>query len=253
MQLFDRVRPSDLERRETQLTVFACAAIGILAIGTAVLMYPLVFARQTFLGDNTPRIAFFGFCSLSLLLSWYLWDRQRTIQRLRREIVADRKRVADQQRQASIELLKTMPNLSSFQDRLPMEYRRTVATTHKLSILVAMVQLPPGVPASDTTTLLGDAAKVISRRLRQQDSIYMLGPACFCAVLPGADIAIAEAFSTRVTEGLSDAAGAGNRFSYKVRIINYPAHASSAHELEQAVCGSMPVDNSMSEMAQAIV
>ena len=81
-------------------------------------------------------MAFYGFCALSLLLSVYLWDRQRVIQRLRREIASDRQRVADAQKQASVELLKTMPNFSSFQDRLPMEFRRTASTTHKLSILV---------------------------------------------------------------------------------------------------------------------
>ena len=46
--------------------------------------------------------------------------------------------------------------------------------------------------AGDGTILLGDAAKVISRRLREQDSIYMLAPTCFCAVLPGADMPVAD-------------------------------------------------------------
>jgi GGDEF domain-containing protein len=255
MQIFDKVRSGDLDRREWQLTVFACVMIAIQTTGMALLMYPLVFSHQVaspISSEKTMRIAFYGFCGLSLLLAFYLWDRQRVIQRLRREMVSDRKRVVDAQRQASVELLKTMPNFSSFQDRLPMEFRRTASTTHKLSILVVNVQLPRGVSAvGDGTILLGDAAKVISRRLREQDSIYMLAPTCFCAVLPGADTPIAERFSARLNEGLGDAAGAANRFTFKIEIVNYPDQASSATELEQAVLTIMPVDDSMPTMSQA--
>jgi hypothetical protein len=252
MQIFDKVRSADLDRRELQLTIFACVAIAVLAVGIAVLMYPLVFTQQTLSAtalERTMRMAFYGFCALSLLLSVYLWDRQRVIQHLRREIAADRRRVADGARQASEELLRTMPNFSSFQDRLPMEFRRTSSTTHKLSIIVVNVHLPAG----DGTVLLGDAAKVISRRLREQDSIYMLAPTCFCTVLPGADMAQAQAFSVRAHEGLADAAGAGNRFSFKLEIVNYPEHASTATELEDAVVSLMPADNAMHGMAGVFV
>ena len=255
MQIFDKVRAGDLDRRELQLTIFACATICVLTVGMALLMYPLVFSHEPTSSDaaeKTLRMAFYGFCALSLLLSVYLWDRQRVIQRLRREMASDRKRVADAQKQASLELLKTMPNFSSFQDRLPMEFRRTASTTHKLSILVVTVHLPSGVSAAgDGTILLGDAAKVISRRLREQDSVYILTPTCFCAVLPGADMPVAESFSARVNEGLADAAGASNRFSFKIEIVNYPDHASSATELEQAVLTIMPAENSVRGLPQA--
>jgi GGDEF domain-containing protein len=251
MQIFDKVRSSDLDRRELQLTLFACIAIAILAVGIALLMYPLVFNHDSLTAtsaEKTMRMAFYGFCALSLLLAGYLWDRQRVIQYLRRELASDRRRVADGAKQASEELLRTMPNFSSFQDRLPMEFRRTASTTHKLSILVINVHLPPG----DGTILLGDAAKVISRRLREQDSIYMLGSSCFCAVLPGADMPTASGFSARVNEGLADAAGAANRFSFKVEIVNYPDHASTATELEEAVLTLMPANHAMHGMANAL-
>ena len=251
MQVFDKVRANDLERRELQLTSFASIIIAIMAIGTAVLMYPVVFAHQSGLPpsqEKTLRIAFFGFCSLSLLLAGYLWDRQRVIRRLHREMAADRKRIVETQRQASVDVLKTMANFSSFQDRLPMEFRRTVSSTQKLSVLVAEVMLPKGVSASgDGSILLADAAKTIARRLREQDSFYMLGPTHFCVVLSGTDSSTAKGFLARINEGLSDAAGAANRFSFKTKIINYPDDASSATELEQAVCALLPADNSMSQ------
>jgi hypothetical protein len=255
MQIFDKVHPSELDRRELQLTIFACVTIVILTVGMALLMYPVAFSHQSeppSTAEKTLRMAFYGFCALSLLLSGYLWDRQRLIQRLRREMMADRRRVAGTQKQASVELLKTMPNFSSFQDRLPMEFRRTASTTQKLSILVVTLILPSGVsPAGEGTVLLGDAAKVISRRLREQDSIYMLGPTCFCTVLPGADMSVGQSFAARLSDGLADAAGAASRFSFKLEIINYPEHASSATEIEQAVLTLLPADNSMQAIAHA--
>jgi len=250
MQIFDKVRANDLERRELQLTSFASIVIAIMAVGTAVLMYPVVFSHQSGLPasqEKTLRIAFFGFCSLSLLLAGYLWDRQRVIKRLHKAMAADRQRIVETQRQASVDVLKTMANFSSFQDRLPMEFRRTVSSTQKLSILVAEVLLPKGISADrDGSILLADGAKAIARRLRDQDSFYMLGPTHFCVVLPGADLSTANGVLARVNEGLSDAAGAANRFSFKTKVINYPEHASSATELEQAVCGLLPADNPMS-------
>jgi GGDEF domain-containing protein len=250
-----KIHAHDLERRELQLTLFACIAIAILATGTAILMYPVVFSRQTYATDKALPIAFVGFCILSVLLAGYLWERQATIRRLRKTMAQERMHVAAAQRQASTELLKTMPNFSSFQDRLPMEYRRTVATTQKLSILVVSLSVneATSVDALGAPSLMGDAAKVISRKLREQDSIYILGATCFGAVLPGADLDFTRHVYDRVAEGLADAAGANNRFSYKIDIVNYPADANSAHDLEGAVRALLPADDSMQAMAQAII
>lgn len=158
------------------------------------------------------------------------------IRRLRQEIAENRRKAAEEQALASEGLLKAMPQLSSFQDQLPMEYRRTIATSHRLSVLVVTIRVSEYAPSPMMgTTALGDAAKAISRKLRQQDSIYLLDPTCFGAVLPGADIANAQKIADRVAEGLDDAAGAAKRFTFQVRVVNYPTHASSAHELQKAV------------------
>src|ERR1700735_2090140 len=142
MRIFDRVSPGNLESREVQLSVFVSVTVGVLAVGTAVLMYPTVFSHQN-TPDRTLRIAFFGYCSLCVLLGCYLWDRQATIRLLRRQMAEDRRQMLETRRQASVELLKTMPNFSSFQDRLPMEFRRTATTTQKLSIVVITCKFPP--------------------------------------------------------------------------------------------------------------
>lgn len=243
-------RLADLERRELHLTLFACSSIGILAIGTAVMMYPVVFPPQG-VADKTARVAFFGFCALCLLLGFYLWERQRTVRLLRNEMAEDRRRALEAEAQANRELLKTMPKLNGFQDSLPMEFRRTAATTQKLSILVVALksrtrEIAPSVAAS----ALSDAAKVVSRKLREQDSMYILGPLCIGAVLPGANVQTAQGLSSHINQSLAKLADSTSQFSYNIKIVNYPSDATSAHELQQFVCAMIPSDNSMQSMAQ---
>src|SRR5580658_4473024 len=104
----------DLERGELHLSLFACSAIVILAAGLALLMYPAVFSNWGISSNWTPRIAFFGFCILSFLLVAYIVDRQFTIRALRDQIAKDRKQASEALRQASADLLGTMPNFITF-------------------------------------------------------------------------------------------------------------------------------------------
>jgi GGDEF domain-containing protein len=242
----------DLERREFQMAVFVCIAIAIMGFGSALLMYPVVFMHPgTFQepGRNL-RIAFFGFCGLNVLLTAYVWDTQATVRRLRRQMDADRKQNTTARLQASEELLKSIPKLGAFQDQLPMAYRRTTATEQQLSILVVAFQFPAGASSeAGKASILGDAAKAIARKLREQDSIYVLGPVCFGVILPSLEASAARALASRIGEGLMDAAGLTARFSYKIDVINYPQNASSAHDLYEAVAALIPGDKSMQGLA----
>jgi GGDEF domain-containing protein len=235
------IQADDLERRELHLTVFACLVILVLSGGMAVLMYTAVFAQGYAAAGNTPKMAFFGFCGLSVLLAAYVLDRQLTIIRLRMQIALDRKKAVTAQELASLELLKTLPNFSSFQDRLPMEYRRAATTAQELSILLVRIQLQSDFSSpSAAKSVLGDVAKAISRKLRDQDSLYLLQIGYFAIVLPGMQTSAARAMCARVGEGLTDVAGASGRFLFKIDVINYPENASTAHELESAVCAMIP-------------
>jgi GGDEF domain-containing protein len=247
VRLFDKIRPDQLDRRELQLTLLACSSILILGTGLALMMYPLVFSYSSTLLRN----GFYGFCGLSALLAVYLVDRQVTILQLRREVADAGNRAAESRIEASAELLNAIPNISSFKDRLAMEYRRALAANQVLSVLVITLLLPEDVSSTPMAIpLLSDAAKAISRKLRGQDSLYVLRPHCFGTILPTVTRPIAERISDRVAEGLSDAAGATNRFEYKINIVNWPANASSAHELQEAVLTLLPSDNSMQSMAE---
>jgi hypothetical protein len=252
MRLFDSVQSTDVDRRELQLTALACCVICVLAVGMAVLMYPVVFLGEAASG-MTVKVAFVGFCVLSVLLAGYLWDRQNVIRRLRAEMAEERKRIVQAQRQASAELLRTIPDLSSFQDRLTMEFRRTVSTAQKLSILVMVVTFPPaGALVLEKSILLGDAAKVIARKLREEDSIYVLATGCFAVVLPGAEKSVAKRVAGRLAEGLADAAGVSHRFTCTMNVVNYPEDASTAHGIEEAVFAVVPEEPKSSRAQEAL-
>jgi GGDEF domain-containing protein len=238
--------PADLERREFQLSVFACAAIAIMGIASALLMYPVVFTLQDNPQERNLRIAFFGFCGLCLLLTVYVWDTQAKMRGLRRQMELDRKQTTAARLQASEELLKSIPKLNSFQDQLSMEFRRTTATGQQLSVLVIAFQFSGSAsPSAGQASILGDAAKAISRKLREQDSIYVLGSQCFGVIFPNLEASAARAVASRIGEGLMDAAGLSARFSYKINVINYPQNASSAHELYEVVSTLIPADKSI--------
>src|SRR6185437_11511809 len=110
-------------------------------------------------------------------------------------------------------------------------------------------------PISERLQAIGDAAAAATRtlrKLRNEDIVYLLGPACLGIILPGADLQAAEEVSRRFSEGLSNAAGAAYRFYFKVELINYPAHGVSAHEIQQVVRAVILGENSARDLAEAL-
>jgi GGDEF domain-containing protein len=257
MRVFDKVPSESLERREMHLILLACFAIIVLAAGLALFMYPVVFSETAAPSSPPSRsmsMAFFGFCVLSILLAVYLVDRQVTIKRLRQQISEERRRSSEALKQASADLLSTLATFSSFQDQLAMEYRRAAAGKQNLSVLVITTKVHEALSeANATLTVYGDAVKAISRKLRDQDSIYTLARGHFGVILPGVDAPTAKRVSARLVEGLNDAAGASSRFSFSVHGITYPEQASSAHDLELAVTGLLPEDSLNEPIAKEVL
>jgi hypothetical protein len=104
----NRKELDDPERRELQLTILAAVFVLVLASGLAAFMYPLVFLHPD--GNKwTLRVAFFGFCGLTLLFVGYLLERQRTVRQLKQQILAELERNVTLQQQASVDLLHSMP------------------------------------------------------------------------------------------------------------------------------------------------
>src|SRR6267143_892563 len=251
MGTLNRTELDSLERRELQLTILAAAFVLVQAAGLAVFMYPLVFLHPV--GNKwTLRVAFFGFCALTLLFVGYLLDRHRTVRKLKEHILAELERNLTLQRQASVDLLQTMPDQNHFWDRLTMEYRRAMTMQKTLSLLLvkaksanapAKVDRPTAEITNDASSeAWSDAAKAMSRKLRPTDSVYRLSTDVFALVLPETDVLNAKRIAVRLQEELQ-AVRAKHNLSFDISAHNYPEHVKSSHELEDIVKSLLPAED----------
>jgi GGDEF domain-containing protein len=112
-----------------------------------------------------------------------------------------------------------------------------------LSLLVVQLEPSPQLPDKDEIdTAFGDAAKALIRKLRTEDSIYRFRHGVFAIVLPGVGTENAYRIASRFMEGLYDASGASTRFLFDMRVINYPEHAGTAREMEEAARCPFPTE-----------
>jgi GGDEF domain-containing protein len=238
MATIDRKELDRLERRGIQLTVLSAVFVLILASGLAIFMYPLVFVHPE--GNKwTLRVAFFGFCSLTLLFVGYLFDRQRTFNKLKDHLLAELERNVALQVQASADILKSMPDQSHFWDRLTMEFRRALTMQKTLSLVLVKAKAGTKATANDQSAALSDAAKAMSRKLRPTDSIYRLADDLFGIVLPETDTLNAKRVALRLQEEMQGVrAQYGSTFDLSV--YNYPDQVKSSHELEDIVKSMQP-------------
>jgi len=240
MNLFDHIDPNSLDRREWHLWTLALTVIVILVVGMALLMYPTVFGTQVVFSGHAFREAFFGFCGLSALLVGYLVDRQLLISQLRKQVAEDQKQIRHVRLEASADMLGSLPGIDHFRDRLAMEHRRASSTQQPLSVLAVELTMARNFQeVGEAQTAYGDAAKALTRKLRGQDSIYHFAWGVFGIILPGVNGMSAYRIAERLKEGLHDSSGASSRFSSEVRVFNYPEHAATARELEEAIRGSV--------------
>jgi GGDEF domain-containing protein len=239
MPTLNRTELDKLERRELQLTILAAAFVLVQAAGLAVFMYPLVFLHP--IGNKwTLRVAFFGFCVLTLLFVGYLLDRQRTVRKLKQQILMELERNVTLQHQASVDLLQTMPDQNHFWDRLTMEHRRALSMKRTLSLLLAKAK-PASASSKDegSTEAWSEAAKAMSRKLRPSDSIYRLSTDLFALVLPDTDVLNAKRIAVRLQEELQEVR-AKHGTAFDITVHNYPEHVKSSHELEDIVKSLLP-------------
>lgn len=238
MATMDRQELDRLERRGLQLTILSAVFVFILASGLAIFMYPLVFVHPE--GNKwTMRVAFFGFCVLTLLFMGYLFDRQRSFHGLKQQLLTELERNVALQVQASADILKSMPDQNHFWDRLTMEFRRALTMEKTLSLVLAKAKAGPRSSASDQKAAFSDAAKAMSRKLRPTDSIYRLADDLFGIVLPETDTLNAKRVALRLQEELQGVrAKYGSTFD--LAAYNYPEHVKSSHELEDIVKSMLP-------------
>jgi len=241
MRIFEPIDPLSLQRRKWRLWLLALGVIFFVALGTALLTSPSVLSDPIVASVVTLRRTFFGLCAISVFLLGFLTDREIVIGQLRKRLAEEQKMTMRVRREASTDLLGTLPGFKHFQDQLAMEYRRAAATQQPLSLV--LVVLKSARNPSETTALstaFGNAAKVLIRKLRDEDSIYHFRGGVFCILLPGVETSDVSRVANRLTEGLKDALTPGSHFSFEVRTVNYPEHAASAWQIEEIVRAFLP-------------
>ncbi|MGD0697120.1 MAG: hypothetical protein ABSB82_20060 [Terriglobia bacterium] len=252
MRIADKIEFNTLERREAQLSILAIVVIAVMSIGMAAAMYPLVFAHPITSETETARRAFYGFCVLSILMVTYLTNRHIVIRRLRRTIVEGQQRIDMIRRQASTDLLRTLPGTSRFQDRLTMEFRRCVRTGDRLSLLLILATVRKEFSGEgEIDNAYGDVAKALLVRLRKDDAIYGFKPGAFGVVLVAPNAAAVTQITNRLIQSLEEARAASGRFSFETRVISYPEQATTAWEMEQAMHSFLRVDQPAQPAATA--
>ena len=248
--LLNKPELEKLERRGLQVTVLSVVFVLILAGAIAVFMYPLVFEHPE--GNKwTLRVAYFGFCGLTLLFVSYLLERQKTLRQLKQQLLAEVERNIALKHQANVDLLGSMPNASQFWDRLTMEFRRAKTMQKTLSLVLLKVK-PVNGTGSDMTSVSSATAKGMSRRLRPTDSIFRLAPELFGVVLPETDQMNGKRVAVRLQEELQGARTAFN-VAFELSVFNYPEDVVSAHELEDLVKSLMPEQSAWDAAAPAPV
>jgi hypothetical protein len=240
--MLNRQDLNQLERRELQITVLAAVFVLVQAAGLAALMYPLVFVHADNGNKWTLRVAYFGFCVLTLLFVGYLLDRRRLVRKLTQNLVEQLERNVQLRQQACADILQSMPGQDHFWDRLAMEHRRAMTMHTTLSLLLVQSKRSSGAEdAGPNTSAAGDAAKAMSRQLRSTDSIYNLSPKLFALILPGSDTVSSKRVAIRL-QGELQAVRNKHGLKFDISVHNYPEHVQSSHELEDIVKSLLPED-----------
>jgi hypothetical protein len=234
MYFFDRLDPKTLDRRHWQLSMLSLWMIVILGAGLALLMYPAAFGSNAGPSGHTTRTLFFGYCALCALMVAYLLNRQHLVQQLRRNLFEKQVEIAKLRQEASADLLETLAGFSHFQDQLTISFRRAAQAGDPLSLVLMRLKPSPIFDSPlEVIVSLGDAARVLGRKLPAGGSIYHLSSNTFAMLLPNLGGPEMQRLASRVGEGLADASGAISRFTFDSKTVCYPEQASTAYEMEQ--------------------
>jgi PleD family two-component response regulator len=234
MLIFDRIRLQDMDRRNWQLWILAIVMILILAGGLALHMYTLASVTGFSVSPRAMLKGTIGFCVLAILFVGYLIDRQVVIARLRKELDSEKIRNRERRARGNKDLLRTLFGPGQFCDRLALELQRAVNSKQPLSGLTVSLEGSPDLwDNEEIYSAFGDAVKAMMGKLRGEDSIYQFTSGVFGLLLPGTAAEVARGVALRVADGLNEAMGASHRYSFDIRITNFPDQAKTVPEMEK--------------------
>jgi GGDEF domain-containing protein len=234
MLIFDRIRLQDIDRRNWQLWILAIVMILILAGGLALHMYTLASTAGVSLSQRAMLQGMIGFCALAILFVGYLIDRQLVIAHLRRELAEEKKRNLELRARGNKELLQTLFGPGHFIDRLALELQRATNSKLPLSgLTISLEILSTLFDHEEVYSAFGEAVKAMMNKLRGEDSIYQFTTGVFGILLPGTAADTARRVALRVASALNEAMGISHRYSFDIRITNFPDQAKTASEMER--------------------
>ena len=183
MKEFDDVDPEEIAHQELRWRLLALALIFLLAVSMAPLLYRSVFASPI---RETTQVILFGFCTLcGLLMIYYLVDRHLLISRLRGRVAGRDRAIQRLKQQPSSKFLASLPALDDFTNRLSLQFRRVSTADQPLSVLAIKLDLRPEVcNVIEVPVAYADAGQAVLRRLRAEDSLFLIGPGAFGILLP---------------------------------------------------------------------
>jgi predicted signal transduction protein with EAL and GGDEF domain len=232
-QSLDSRQIARLEHREIELSRLATLFVVILGVALAAFMYMYVFL--VFRGRSwTLNVAFAGFCLLAILFVAYLQLHQKSVRKLRQQVMAELERNAQLRDEPSAGLVTTMPNLAHFWDRLTAEHEMALAGETGLSVMIIEIRSATGESQEDDPTLILDTVATVTRRLRTMDSLYRLSPNVFGLVLPSTDGLCAGAISLRL-HGRLDRVRAKHGAEILLATYNYPEDVRQGQQFEGTV------------------
>lgn len=233
MQIFDRIDPRDLERREWHLWILVLATLGVFATAIVLLMYPTIFLNPIVVSGTELRKAFVGFCILTTLLLAYLTNRQIVLARTRREILSTQEALLRSQRDVTANFLGSLPDRALFQARLRAEFRRAVLGQQPFSLVLVSVKAATNSVDADNE-LVAVIVSALKRKLRGDDLVYLLAPRVFCILLPGVTCDNAARLKDRLIQAL-DEARSSKGISFDTQLLNFPEQTNTLQGFEEAV------------------
>lgn len=232
MQVFDRIDPHDLKRREWHLWMLVLATLAVFAGAIVLLMYPTVFLNPLVSGIELRKV-FFGFCVLSALLLAYLANRQIVLSRTRDAVFKSQQEKLEAQREVAASLLGSLPDLPLLQARLRAEFKRAALGRQPFSLVLGSLKSSDDTRAADNQ-LMALILGALKRKLRRDDLIYLLAPRVFCILLPGVTYQNAACVQQRMVRALNDAQAAGG-LTFEAELLSYPEQTNSLTRFEETV------------------
>ncbi|OFV99813.1 MAG: hypothetical protein A3F68_05040 [Acidobacteria bacterium RIFCSPLOWO2_12_FULL_54_10] len=214
-----------VERLDWHLWTLSILLIFVLGISLLSFMFPSVFWVTSNSTLDSSQRAFIGFCTLMGLTLIYLFQRQSTVRKLKRQLYEARVAMATAERVAVADAFLNLPGSDQFHDTLAMEYRRaSTLGAHLAGVLLTA-------PKSSSETI-GSMTRRIRITLRQGEKMFRISDHSLGIILPKMKLAEVRSFLWQI-----ESSAEISNLEIETRSTVYPEEVSSLSEMEGCLRG----------------